>query len=367
MVASLEGKVTDKLLNELTTCVVLLDLEGVVTYMNAAAEDVLGISARRVVGTRLINSLPGFAEIDELCIRAVQERQSFGHALCVPAPQRDSSDRELAVRATPLDSEQNEKGQSNALLLELFDITQRNHLDRENTLVAQHGVSRRMLQQLAHEIRNPLGGLRGAAQLLERELNNIDQREYTQVIIREADRLACLMDGLLGPGSQPSTMIINVHEVLEHISTIIESESANVHIRRDYDPSLPDLALDRDQMTQALLNLVRNAAQAIEGHGQIILRTRVLTNTILNKAKHKLVACIEVQDNGPGVSEDIADTLFYPLVTSRDTGTGLGLPLAQDLVNRHGGLIEYDSAPGYTVFTVLLPIEEIEKTTGNRR
>jgi two-component system nitrogen regulation sensor histidine kinase GlnL len=363
--------VTDKLLNELTTCVVLLNSEGAVTYINAAGENVLGVSSRRVVGKRLIDCLPGFGAVDELCFRALQECQSFGHVLCVPAPQRDGGELELAVRATPLDTAQSDKAQPDALLLELFDTTQRHHLDRENTLVAQHGVSRRMLQQLAHEIRNPLGGLRGAAQLLERKLDNADQQEYTQVIIREADRLACLMDGLLGPGSQPSTKMINVHEVLEHISTIIESEAINLHVRRDYDPSLPDLALDRDQMTQALLNLVRNAVQAIEGRGQIVLRTRVFTNAILNKTQHKLVACIEIQDNGPGVPEDIAETLFYPLVTSRETGTGLGLPLAQDLVNRHGGLIEYDSAPGHTVFTVLLPIEEpkvetLRQTEGRR-
>jgi two-component system nitrogen regulation sensor histidine kinase GlnL len=353
--------VTDKLLNELTTCILLLDTEGAVSYMNAAAEDTLGISLRRALGKKLVDSLPGFTAVGELCDRALKERQSFGHVLNVPVTQRDGIELELTVRATPMDDSDTE-----ALLLELFDTTQRNHIDRENTLVAQHGVSRRMLQQLAHEIRNPLGGLRGAAQLLERELNNAEQKEYTQVIIREADRLACLMDGLLGPGSQPKAKVINVHEVLEHISTIIESESINLHVRRDYDPSLPDLSLDHDLMTQALLNLVRNASQALDGKGQIVLRTRVLTNTFLNQTQHKLVACIEVQDNGPGVPEDIADTLFYPLVTSRETGTGLGLPLAQDLVNRHGGLIEYDSVPGHTVFTVLLPIEGVSGYTGTR-
>jgi two-component system nitrogen regulation sensor histidine kinase GlnL len=353
--------VTDKLLNELTTCVLLLDTEGAVTYMNAAAEDTLGISLRRAVGKRLADSLPGFTEVDELCARALKERQSFGHVIAVPVTQRDGGELELTVRATPLDD-----GEAEALLVELFDTTQRHQFDRENTLVAQHGVSRRMLQQLAHEIRNPLGGLRGAAQLLERELNNPEQKEYTQVIIREADRLACLMDGLLGPGSQPNTRLLNAHEVLEHIATIIESESINLHVRRDYDPSLPDIFMDRDQMTQALLNLARNAAQSLDGNGQIVLRTRVLTNTILNQTQHKLVACIEVQDNGPGVPEDIADTLFYPLVTSREAGTGLGLPLAQDLVNRHGGLIEYDSVPGHTVFTVLLPIEEVAHKTDSQ-
>jgi two-component system nitrogen regulation sensor histidine kinase GlnL len=169
------------------------------------------------------------------------------------------------------------------------------------------------------------------------------------------------MDGLLGPGGRPAKKILNVHEVMEHVATIAESESPRIHVSRDYDPSLPDVLLDRNQMIQAVLNLVRNASQAMEGRGQIVLRTRVLTNTLINQTQHKLVLCIEVQDSGPGVPEDIADTLFYPLVTGREAGTGLGLPLAQDLVNRHGGLLEYDSTPGHTVFTVLLPIGEKEQ------
>lgn len=343
---------TQKLLNELTTGIVILDVEGAVSYMNTAAEGALGISLKRAVGNRLVDSVPGFRDVSDLCDRAMGEGQSFGHVISVPAPQRDGSELELAIRATPL-----EDSEPDALLLELFDTTQRHHLDRENTLVAQQVVSRRMIQQLAHEIRNPLGGLRGAAQLLERELHDAELQEFTRVIIREVDRLDSLMDGLLGPGSRPCMQMVNIHEVLEHVATIAESESPQLNMVRDYDPSLPDLSLDRDQMTQALLNLVRNAAQVTDGHGQIILRTRVLTNATLNRTQHKLVVCIEVQDNGPGVPEDIADTLFYPLVTSRESGTGLGLPLAQDLVNRHGGLIEYDSVPGHTVFTVLLPVK----------
>jgi two-component system nitrogen regulation sensor histidine kinase GlnL len=351
--ASSEEKVTQKLINELTTGVVILDPQGQISYMNTSAEDTLGISRRRARGRRLTEVAPGFAEVDELCERALQERKSFGREIPVPAPIRDGRELELALRATPL-----ENAGEDGLLLELFDITQRHQLDRENALATQHGVSRRMIQQLAHEIRNPLGGLRGAAQLLQRELNDADQQEFTRVIIREADRLASLMDGLLGPGTQPSKRMLNVHEVLEHIATIAESESPRLHIARDYDPSLPDLSLDRDQMTQALLNIVRNAAQVTEGRGQIVLRTRVLTNVLLNQRQYRLVACIEVQDNGPGVPEEIAETLFYPLVTSRESGTGLGLPLAQDLIKRHGGSIEYDSAPGHTVFTVQLPIDE---------
>ena len=331
----------------------ILDAVGTVAYMNGAAEDILGTSLRRSLGSSLTEAVHGFGDISELCDRAMRERQSFGRAINLPTPARDGTDLELVVRAQPLIAGVDE---FEGLLVELFDTTQRHLLDRENTLVTQHGVSRRMLQQLAHEIRNPLGGLRGAAQLLERELADPGLQEFTRVIIREADRLASLMDGLLGPGGRPNVAQINVHEVLEHVATIAESESPRLNIGRDYDPSLPDMSVDRDQLTQALLNLVRNASQATEGKGNIVLRTRVLTNTILNQKQYKLVACIEVQDNGPGVPEDIADTLFYPLVTGHKSGTGLGLPLAQDLVNRHGGLIEYDSVPGHTIFTVQLPI-----------
>ena len=164
------------------------------------------------------------------------------------------------------------------------------------------------------------------------------------------------MDGLLGPGQKPQLEPLNVHEPLEYVATIVGSESSKLSFLRDYDPSLPELSLDRHQITQALLNIVRNAAQALNGDGQIILRTRALTNQVLNAQRHKLVAAIEIEDNGPGVPEDIAETLFYPLVTGRDGGTGLGLPLAQDLVNRHNGLIEYESEPGRTVFHVQLPV-----------
>jgi two-component system nitrogen regulation sensor histidine kinase GlnL len=213
-----------------------------------------------------------------------------------------------------------------------------------------------MLRQLAHEIRNPLGGLRGAAQLLERELDDPELKEFTQIIISEADRLARLMEGLLGPEQSPDLEPLNIHEPLEYVATLVGSESDQLEIIRDYDPSLPDLNLDRHQITQALLNLVRNAAQVLAGSGRIILRTRILTNQLINKQRYRLVATLEIEDNGPGVPAEIADTLFYPLVTARDGGTGLGLPLAQDLVNRHNGLIEYESEPGRTVFIVHLPV-----------
>ncbi len=319
--------------------------------MNTAAEGLLGISLKRAQGQPLEGLAPGFDALTDMCARARSSRQSFGRTLRIMAPQRDGSELELAARVSP-----SFETSPDWLLIELFDITQRHHLDRESALVAQRGVSRRMLQQLAHEIRNPLGGLRGAAQLLERELNDPSLHEFTRVIIGEADRLESLVAGLLGPGSRPEKQERNIHEVLEHVARLVSSETPELALQRDYDPSLPLVAVDRDQRTQAMLNLVRNAAQATEGSGTVVLRTRVRTNHVLNARPHRLVAVIEVEDNGPGVPEDIAETIFYPLVTGRKDGTGIGLPLAQELVNRHDGLIEFTSRPGRTVFTVSLPV-----------
>lgn len=340
------------MLNNLSTAVLLVDRNFDIEFLNPAAEDITGQSIRRASGKSLFDLVPGFDQLSELCERAAGTNQSYGGTIRIRAPQRDGSELELTVRVTPAATIQD-----GSFVVELFDTTQRQQIDREEALVNQHGVSRRMLQQLAHEIRNPLGGLRGAAQLLERELSDPDLKEFTGVIISEADRLASLMDGLLGPGQKPQTELLNVHEPLEYVATIVGSESDKLEIIRDYDPSLPELNLDRHQITQALLNLVRNAAQAVNGNGRIVLRTRILTNQLLNRQVYKLVAAIEIEDDGPGVPADIANTLFYPLVTGRDGGTGLGLPLAQDLVNRHNGLIEYESVPKRTVFTVHLPVE----------
>ena len=341
------------LLDELTTGIVLLELSGEVSWMNPAAEDFLGVSLQRAGQKSLAGLVPGLDTLTELTDRACLERQSFGRSINIPSPQRDGGELELAVRVSIMSGEAEDR-----LLLEMFNLTQRHQLDRENILLAQHGASRQMIRQLAHEIRNPLGGLRGAAQLLERELADPSLQEFTQVIIGEADRLAALMDSLLGPGSKPNASMVNVHLLLEHVATIIESEWPELAIERDYDPSLPDLFVDPDQLTQAFLNIFRNASQAIAGIGKVVLRTRVLTNQIINRQPFRLAAVIEIEDNGPGVSEEIADTLFFPLVSGRDEGTGLGLSLAQDLVNRQQGLIEYDSEPGRTVFMVHLPIIE---------
>jgi two-component system nitrogen regulation sensor histidine kinase GlnL len=248
------------------------------------------------------------------------------------------------------------------LLLEIEDITQHRRLTRENALLAQLGGSRLMVRQLAHEIKNPLGGVRGAAQLLERELLDPALREYTRVIISEADRLTNLLDSMLGPGRPPAKQLINVHELLERVYHLLRSEaSPGVIIDRDYDPSLPPLTVDPNHIIQAMLNLGRNAIQALAGAAvaspRLILRTRAASNVSVGAHRHRLVASIQFEDNGPGVLNEIRETIFYPLVSGRADGTGLGLGIAQDLVSRHGGLIEFDSSPGRTIFVISLPMD----------
>jgi len=243
----------------------------------------------------------------------------------------------------------------------MTDVTRRTRITRENALLVQHGAGRQMVRQLAHEIKNPLGGIRGAAQLLSKQFDEPELREYTDVIISETDRLASLVDTLLGPGGPPSKEPLNIHELLEYVLRLIEAEGhAQVQISRDYDPGLPDIDLDRSQMVQALLNIVRNAVAALEGQGRILVRTRAVTNFTIGDIRHRVIASIEIEDDGPGIPEDLQDSVFYPLVTSRPDGTGLGLPAAQELISRHGGLIEFDSRPGRTTFYIRLPLDPQE-------
>ena len=288
--------------------------------------------------------------MEDLLRRAAAEGEIFGQLVTVTAAHKSETPIEVACHVSPL------RGAGKRVIVELSDATQWRQIDREHALISQRDASRRMIRQLAHEIRNPLGGLRGAAQLLERELPTPELREFTRIIIGEADRLTSLTDSLLGPVRRPQRKDVNVHEVLERVVALIASEHREaVKLIRDYDPSLPPLSADPDQLMQALLNITRNAVQSIAQDGYVIFRTRALTNFPIGAIRHKLVLSIEIEDNGPGVPADLAESIFYPLVTGRPDGTGLGLPISQDLVSRHGGLIEYQSRPGRTVFTVRLP------------
>ncbi len=332
--------------------------------MNAAAESLLGVSSNQARDRHLPTLLPELAPLAALIERSSVSEQTYGHEFTMRPVYQQSETIQVTGRATPLRGDR-----GTYVILELIDATQWRHIDREKALITQHDASRRVIYQLAHEIRNPLGGLRGAAQLLERQLPTEELREYTRIIIGEADRLAGLTDSLLGPARSLRREPVNIHEILERVCALIASEAPpSVSLVRDYDPSLPPIPVDRDQMLQAVLNVARNALQALtrrsgqDAGGRIVLRTRALTNWLIGNQRHRTIANIEIEDDGPGVPPDLGDSIFYPLVSGHPEGTGLGLPLAQETLSRHGGLIEYRSRPGQTVFMLRLPMEVADPT-----
>lgn len=350
------------LLDALSTGIIMLDAQLCAIYANVAAQDLLAFSLNKARGRPFGDFLHDSHDLIVILRRALQTGEGFADRELTVRPAGAPRDvRTLDLTITPL------QGQITGthLLLELADTTQRKRISRENDLLARLDGSRLMIKQLAHEIKNPLGGLRGAAQLLERELHEASLREYTQVIIGEADRLAALVDSMAGPHRMPQKTQLNVHEICEHVYHLIRAEArAGIVVDRDYDPSLPNATLDRNQMIQALLNVARNALQAVDQRapegpaGKILLRTRALSNVSIGSARHRLVASVQIEDNGPGVPEDLRSSIFYPLVTGRANGSGLGLAVAQELVTRNGGLIEFECEPGRTVFTLLLPLGE---------
>ena len=320
--------------------------------MNPAAENLLGISEQRASRQSLLKLVGDSEELGSILNRALTTDSSYACELRLPPTEVQADERVVDCRVSchgPAEA-------ARTLIVEMSDVTRRARISRENALLVQHGAGRQMIRQLAHEIKNPLGGLRGAAQLLERQLDSDALREYTNVIISEADRLAGLVDTLLGPGGPPNKQLVNVHELIEYVLRLVEPEvGPGVRIQREYDTGLPDIELDRDQLVQALLNLLQNALAALGGQGRICLRTRAILNFTIGDLRHPLVAAIDIEDDGPGVPPDLQDSVFYPLVTGKPDGTGLGLPVAQELLSRHGGLIEFESRPGRTVFQVLVP------------
>ena len=350
---ALETDLPQRILDNLNMAVLLFDQRLRLLYLNPAAEVLLAASARQVHGLRLEELLAEEQDLVASCQRAVQSSHPFTErelSLCLPGARTVTVD----CSVTPLQ----DAPHSTALLMELQRIDRHRRIVREENLLAQHQASRALVRGLAHEIKNPLGGLRGAAQLLERELNNESLKEYTGIIIGEADRLQNLVNRMLGPNALPQQQTINIHQVVERVRTLAVAEApSSVRIVRDYDPSIPDFIADPDQLIQASLNIVRNALQAVGQKGEIVLRTRTVRQVTLGHQRHKLAVRIDVIDNGPGIAPDMIENIFFPMVTTRADGTGLGLPIAQALVNQHRGLIECSSQPGKTVFTIFLPLE----------
>jgi two-component system, NtrC family, nitrogen regulation sensor histidine kinase GlnL len=336
--------------------VVVLGPDLAVRYANPSAEQMLGLSLHQLAGRELGEALPWLADLNPLLVRARDTGQGLARRE-LPMPWRVEDepgavlDCSVTVSLDPAGAPE--------LLLELTDASRRLRVDRENALLAQLEAGRSMVRQLAHELRNPLGGIRGAAQLLERQLESPAQKDYTGLIIREADRLVALTATLLGPERPPRRSAENIHELVEHVRRLAAAEAGpGARLERDYDPSIPPAQLDRDLVIQAMLNLVRNALAAVEGRGRVVLRTRALMNETIGQRRYRLVGCVEIEDDGPGVPAELRETLFYPMVTGRPGGTGLGLAVAQELVSRHGGLIEYNCRPGRTVFRMLFPMDE---------
>ncbi len=337
-------------LEYLATAVILLDEESRIVYLNPAAENLFDVSGKNLLGHPLQQVFTHTEQLASAMQQAIQNDASYiEHDLSLGTHAHGKL--QLRCAATPLQSTKR------YLLLEFHAIDRPLKLAREEQMLDQTQANRLLLRNLAHEIKNPLGGIRGAAQLLEQELEKPSLREYTQVIVQEADRLRSLMEKLLVPQNASHYSALNIHEVLERVRSVVLAEMPEgLKIRRDYDISLPALIGDKEQLIQAMLNIVRNAAQAMQGSGVIILRTRVAHQATLIKRRHRQAVKVEIIDNGPGIPPELQDKIFYPLVSGRADGHGLGLTLAQDFVSQHHGIIEFDSEPGRTRFTVLLPL-----------
>ena len=342
----------------LVTAVLILDERFIIRHANPAAENLFALSRNLMLQQALEDvftrddalsaaldsaraNKAGYSDYD-VKLSAVG-RAEVHHLICSVTPVELPAD----TSADP------------GYLLEMRPITQQIKAAREERILDQTQANRELVRNLAHEIRNPLGGIRGAAQLLDAELDRADLREYTRVVMHEADRLQSLMDRMLTPHRLPQVGALNIHEVIERVRSVILAEyPEGLVVRRDYDTSLPLLTGDREQILQAVLNIVRNAAQAMSGQGQIVLRTRIARSVTLVRRRYRQAITLQVIDNGPGIPESVRERVFYPLVSAREGGSGLGLTLAQTFVSQHHGTIEFDSVPGRTCFSVTLPLGE---------
>ncbi len=354
----MEGRIDyRRLLDSLNTAVLLLD-EGLhIRMVNPAAEDLMAMSSRKAAGLFLGEVFVNGAEDIEAMHEAMRERNGFTKRLAQLHLSHGKT-VELDYSITPVDLD----GEPLALL-EMNSLEYSQRINRDQLFSSTQATTQELVRGLAHEIKNPLGGLRGAAQLLARELPNAELIDYTNVIIDEADRLRNLVDRLTGYRKPLERRSINIHEVVEHVRNLVEAEidGRGIHLIRDYDPSIPPLAADPEQLIQAMLNIVRNALQSLlspdvkHDLGTITLRTRAIRKVTFGSRSRQPAISVEVIDNGPGIPEHLREAIFFPMVTSRPEGTGLGLAIAHSIVSRHHGLLECETENGYTCFRLLLP------------
>jgi two-component system nitrogen regulation sensor histidine kinase GlnL len=345
--------------DHLATMVAVVDAGGCCLLANARFEAVLGLSRRAMVGQDVSDWFVDAAMLSET-IGAVARNEFETSRLEARLRRSAPSGEALPVHVIVT---QLETGRAGEAIIELVEIEQQARQDREERALEQAQATKELIRNLAHEIKNPLGGIRGAAQLLQMEIESKALTEYTQVIIREADRLQTLVDRLLAPHRKPQIVgDVNIHEVCERVRALILAEfPRGLEVHRDYDTSIPEFRGDREQLIQAVLNITRNAAEALAGRRQagdavIVLRTRIARQVTLGKQRFRLALELHIEDNGPGVPEAIRDQIFFPLVSGRDGGSGLGLTLAQTFIQQHQGTVECDSEPGHTVFMVTIPL-----------
>ena len=355
--------ITKSLLDNLSTAVLLLDDQLRVIYLNPAAEHLLAASRSQLLGSPIRQLLSDTdSHTDSDMETALAELHPFTRREAHLHVANSLQPATVDYTVTPLV----EPDSTPSLLMEIRPLDRLMRISREDGIINAHQATRALVRGVAHEVKNPLGGIRGAAQLLARELVDDSLREYTDIIIDEVDRLRNLVDRMLGPRKLPNFTQINIHEVLERVRAVLQVESDEaLTLERDYDPSLPELYGDKDQLIQAVLNIARNARQALsENPGQqdprITMRTRALRQFTIGHVRHKLILLLEIEDNGPGVDKELQETLFFPMVSGRANGSGLGLSISQSIVNQHHGLIECDSQPGKTLFRFLLPLEKPE-------
>lgn len=345
------------LVNDLETAVLILDQHLQVQYLNASAEALLQISGRRSIGEHIDQIFIDNDDQDGFInsLRSENPYTKREAELLLPGSQKATVD--YSVNPITISNQP-------CLLIELHPRDRLLRISREEELISNQAATQSLVRGMAHEIKNPLGGIRGSAQLLARMLDNPDLKEFTDIIIDEVDRLKNLVDKMLGPNKLPERESTNIHEVLERVYSLITVEAdGQVILKRDYDPSIPEMAADKEQMIQVVLNIVRNAMQAMLGNPEqeqpatIVLRTRSVRQFTIGHHRHRLVLHISIIDNGPGIPEDIRESLFYPMISGRAEGTGLGLSIAQSIVNQHQGIIECESEPGKTEFSIYLPLD----------
>ena len=342
--------------DHLNVSLVALDSELRILYLNPSAEMLLAVSGAKAIRRPFLTHFREGGSPDAVVYQAQRTGSQFTKRR---AQWVLHNGKKLTVdySVTPLPDNE-------GLIIEIMALDRILRISREETLISSQETTRHLIRSLAHEIKNPLGGIRGAAQLLARELPNPQLEEFTNIIIDETDRLSNLVNRMLGPRQLPKFCRSNIHEVLEHVAKVMIAECGNnIQIQRDYDPSIPEFDIDSERIIQAALNITRNAMQALlesnrDQTNVITLRTRVQRQFTINRHYHNLVCRIDVEDNGPGIPPEIVSDIFYPMITGRAEGTGLGLALSQHLVQQHHGLVECDSQPGQTIFSIYLPLEQ---------